>query len=199
MTCGNGWWGVSWGWRSGMRSERRSSSAWVQTSPIRFPRSSGAGPVSRRERGPTTPRWPATSGGRSPSADRWTRTTCCGATSNGSPRILRMSEPSRDGCSAASETASPDAAERYVSERGPEISAGNGSVMYCAPLGAFRAARPEPAPRGGAGAVGDHALGSALPHRLPGGDARRGGARSRRGASGGGRGSGGSGSRPRGR
>lgn len=37
----------------------------------------------------------------------------------------------------------PDAAERYVSERGPEVSAGNGSVMYCAPLGAFRAARPE--------------------------------------------------------
>lgn len=36
-----------------------------------------------------------------------------------------------------------DAAERYVSERGPEISAGNGSVMYCAPLGAFRATRPE--------------------------------------------------------
>jgi ADP-ribosyl-[dinitrogen reductase] hydrolase len=37
----------------------------------------------------------------------------------------------------------PDAAERYVSEQGPEVSAGNGSVMYCAPLGAFRAARPE--------------------------------------------------------
>jgi len=37
-----------------------------------------------------------------------------------------------------------DAPERYVSERGPEISAGNGSVMYCAPLGAFRAARPDP-------------------------------------------------------
>jgi ADP-ribosyl-[dinitrogen reductase] hydrolase len=37
----------------------------------------------------------------------------------------------------------PDAAERYVSERGPEVSAGNGSVMYCAPLGAFRAVRPE--------------------------------------------------------
>ena len=37
----------------------------------------------------------------------------------------------------------PDAAARYVSERGPEISAGNGSVMYCAPLGAFRATRPE--------------------------------------------------------
>jgi ADP-ribosylglycohydrolase len=36
-----------------------------------------------------------------------------------------------------------DAAARYVAERGPEVSAGNGSVMYCAPLGAFRAARPE--------------------------------------------------------
>lgn len=36
-----------------------------------------------------------------------------------------------------------DAAERYVLDRGPEISAGNGSVMYCAPLGAFRASRPE--------------------------------------------------------
>jgi ADP-ribosyl-[dinitrogen reductase] hydrolase len=28
-------------------------------------------------------------------------------------------------------------------QRGPEVSAGNGSVMYCAPLGAFRARRPE--------------------------------------------------------
>jgi ADP-ribosyl-[dinitrogen reductase] hydrolase len=37
----------------------------------------------------------------------------------------------------------PDAAARYVAERGPEVSAGNGSVMYCAPLGAFRAMRPE--------------------------------------------------------
>ena len=37
----------------------------------------------------------------------------------------------------------PDAAARYVTERGPEVSAGNGSVMYCAPLGAFRAAHPE--------------------------------------------------------
>jgi ADP-ribosyl-[dinitrogen reductase] hydrolase len=37
----------------------------------------------------------------------------------------------------------PDAAARYVAERGPEVSAGNGSVMYCAPLGAFRAGRPE--------------------------------------------------------
>ena len=37
----------------------------------------------------------------------------------------------------------PDAARRYVEERGPEVSATNGSVMYCAPLGAFRAARPD--------------------------------------------------------
>lgn len=37
----------------------------------------------------------------------------------------------------------PDAAERYVAQRGPEVSAGNGSVMYCAPLGAFRAMRPQ--------------------------------------------------------
>jgi ADP-ribosylglycohydrolase len=37
----------------------------------------------------------------------------------------------------------PDAAARYAAERGPEVSAGNGSVMYCAPLGAFRAMRPE--------------------------------------------------------
>ena len=36
-----------------------------------------------------------------------------------------------------------DAPERYVAERGPEVSAGNGSVMYCAPLGAFRAMHPE--------------------------------------------------------
>lgn len=36
-----------------------------------------------------------------------------------------------------------DAPSRYVRERGPEVSAGNGSVMYCAPLGAFRAARSE--------------------------------------------------------
>ena len=37
----------------------------------------------------------------------------------------------------------PDAAARYVAERGPEVSAGNGSVMYCAPLGALRSMRPE--------------------------------------------------------
>lgn len=36
-----------------------------------------------------------------------------------------------------------DPARRYVEERGPEVSAGNGSVMYCAPLGAAYARRPE--------------------------------------------------------
>jgi ADP-ribosyl-[dinitrogen reductase] hydrolase len=36
-----------------------------------------------------------------------------------------------------------DAARLEWERRGPEVSAGNGSVMYCAPLGAFRARRPE--------------------------------------------------------
>jgi ADP-ribosyl-[dinitrogen reductase] hydrolase len=35
-----------------------------------------------------------------------------------------------------------DAAREYVEERGPEMSAGNGSVMYCAPLGVAYAGRP---------------------------------------------------------
>jgi ADP-ribosyl-[dinitrogen reductase] hydrolase len=35
-----------------------------------------------------------------------------------------------------------DPARRYVEERGPEVSAGNGSVMYCAPLGIALARRP---------------------------------------------------------
>lgn len=36
-----------------------------------------------------------------------------------------------------------DAARWYVQTRGPEVSAGNGSVMYCAPLGVVRAREPE--------------------------------------------------------
>lgn len=36
-----------------------------------------------------------------------------------------------------------DPARRYVEERGPEVSAGNGSVMYCAPLGVAFARTPE--------------------------------------------------------
>ncbi|HYY07244.1 MAG TPA: ADP-ribosylglycohydrolase family protein, partial [Actinomycetota bacterium] len=45
---------------------------------------------------------------------------------------------------AASDDGLGEEAARVVWERrGPEVSAGNGSVMYCAPLGAFRAKRPE--------------------------------------------------------
>jgi len=36
-----------------------------------------------------------------------------------------------------------DAAREYVETRGPEVSAGNGSVMYCAPLGVVCARRPD--------------------------------------------------------
>jgi ADP-ribosyl-[dinitrogen reductase] hydrolase len=36
-----------------------------------------------------------------------------------------------------------DAAREYVERRGPEVSAGNGSVMYCAPLGVAYALRPD--------------------------------------------------------
>src|SRR5207253_1224549 len=43
----------------------------------------------------------------------------------------------------AAGTTATDAALAVWEERGPEISAGNGSVMYCAPLGAAYANRPE--------------------------------------------------------
>jgi ADP-ribosyl-[dinitrogen reductase] hydrolase len=36
-----------------------------------------------------------------------------------------------------------DPARDYLARRGPEVSAGNGSVMYCAPLGLAYATRPE--------------------------------------------------------
>jgi ADP-ribosyl-[dinitrogen reductase] hydrolase len=39
-----------------------------------------------------------------------------------------------------------DPARRYVRQRGPEVSAGNGSVMYCAPLGVAYAHEPERLP-----------------------------------------------------
>jgi ADP-ribosylglycohydrolase len=46
---------------------------------------------------------------------------------------------------ALTETArgTPDAARVVFERRGPEVSAGNGSVMYCAPLGVAYANRPE--------------------------------------------------------
>jgi ADP-ribosylglycohydrolase len=37
----------------------------------------------------------------------------------------------------------PDAARAIYERRGPEVSAGNGSVMYCAPLGVARTRDPE--------------------------------------------------------
>ena len=37
----------------------------------------------------------------------------------------------------------PRAAQSYVERRGPEVSAGNGSVMYCAPLGVAYARHPD--------------------------------------------------------
>jgi ADP-ribosyl-[dinitrogen reductase] hydrolase len=37
----------------------------------------------------------------------------------------------------------PDAAKAVFDRRGPEVSAGNGSVMYCAPLGLAYAAHPD--------------------------------------------------------
>ena len=49
-------------------------------------------------------------------------------------RIVLLRAP-RDGVT--------DAAREYVEQRGPEVSAGNGSVMYCAPLGVAYANRPE--------------------------------------------------------
>src|SRR5204863_6853375 len=48
-------------------------------------------------------------------------------------RVLRRVEQGED----------PEAAAKAVwEERGPEVSAGNGSVMYCAPLGVAYADRP---------------------------------------------------------
>jgi ADP-ribosyl-[dinitrogen reductase] hydrolase len=43
----------------------------------------------------------------------------------------------------AAGTPAADAARAVWEERGPEVSAGNGSVMYCAPLGVAYASRPE--------------------------------------------------------
>src|SRR3990172_4474963 len=50
-----------------------------------------------------------------------------------SARVLRRLERPED---------APAVAEAVWRERGPEVSAGNGSVMYCAPLGVAYAHRP---------------------------------------------------------
>ena len=59
-----------------------------------------------------------------------------------------------------------DPAAAYVTRRGPEVSAGNGSVMYCAPLGLAYARRPRRPPTGGAGTQRRHARRRAMPHRV---------------------------------
>ena len=53
-------------------------------------------------------------------------------------RVLRRVEAGEDAATAA---------HAIWSERGPEVSAGNGSVMYCAPLGLAYANRPGELPR----------------------------------------------------
>src|SRR5207248_7341119 len=59
-------------------------------------------------------------------------------------KVLRRVEAALDG---ASHPHPADLAEGFAravwEERGPEVSAGNGSVMYCAPLGAAFANRPD--------------------------------------------------------
>ena len=143
MTCGNGWSAAFSGSPWGTRSGPRSSSGDARRSPTRCPRSSCRGRVGPPARGPTTPRWLGICGDRSRSTRRldtedvllrhleWLATDPPDV-GNLTRWVLRRA---RDG--------DRDAPERYVAERGPEVSAGNGSVMYCAPLGAFRATHPE--------------------------------------------------------
>ncbi len=52
-------------------------------------------------------------------------------------RVLRRAERGEDAATVARDV---------WEQRGPEVSAGNGSVMYCAPLGLAYAARPEALP-----------------------------------------------------
>ena len=70
-------------------------------------------------------------------------TTCWRATSRGSARVRPTSGTSRGSCCRGRPTGAADAAREYVEQRGPEVSAGNGSVMYCAPLGVAYAFRPD--------------------------------------------------------
>jgi ADP-ribosyl-[dinitrogen reductase] hydrolase len=57
-----------------------------------------------------------------------------GAAASGTPRAQAP---------ASAATVASSAARSIWERRGPEVSAGNGSVMYCAPLGAAYATRPE--------------------------------------------------------
>ena len=71
----------------------------------------------------------------------------------------------------------PDPARDYVARRGPEVSAGNGSVMYCAPLGLAYAYRSRGSTRCRPGVERADPCRRAVSHGVPGGDARRRGAR----------------------
>jgi ADP-ribosylglycohydrolase len=64
---------------------------------------------------------------------------------NFTSRVLsRVGRAASSGSSGAGlGTVAEDAARAVWEERGPEVSAGNGSVMYCAPLGTAYASRPD--------------------------------------------------------
>ncbi len=143
MTCGNGWWAASWGSRSGTRSGAPFEFRRREDDPDPLPAFelgwSGLPPGTwTDDTAMARNLWRSlTEHGRLDPADVVGRHLEWFATDppdvgNLTRWVLRRL---RDG--------DPDAAARYVAERGPEVSAGNGSVMYCAPLGAFRATRPE--------------------------------------------------------
>ena len=164
----------------GTPSAHRSSSAEPPRCPIRCPRSSSSGWACHPAPRPTTRRWPATSCESLVERGGSTRTTCSRATSPGSGRIPRTSGTSRGSCSRAPRDGATDAAREYVEQRGPEVSAGNGSVMYCAPLGVAYADRAGRAFDARAGALRHHALGRTMSDRLPRDHARGRVARARR-------------------
>ena len=127
--------GRAWGLRSSSDARPRS--------PIPSPRSSSGGWGCPRAPRRTTRPWRGTWSARWSNAAGSTRTTCWRVISRGSARVRPTSGTSRGSCSLGRPRARPDAAREYVEQRGPEVSAGNGSVMYCAPLGVAYAFRPD--------------------------------------------------------
>jgi ADP-ribosyl-[dinitrogen reductase] hydrolase len=59
----------------------------------------------------------------------------------GPPKIDGITRRVLDRVGALTPGEEPNAAREYVEQRGPEVSAGNGSVKYCAPLGVAYARR----------------------------------------------------------
>ena len=109
-----------------------------------------------------------------------TRTMCSPATSPGWRRVLPTWGTSRGSCSLAPPTEPRMPRASTSSSADPEVSAGNGSVMYCAPLGVAYADRSGGTAHARAGALRHHALGRTLPDRLSRGHARGRVARARR-------------------